>query len=597
MNSKITTQTIQPKNFFGTEKSSLNTFWGELAVRELIRCGIDYFCISPGSRSTALTVAVARNREAKSIICYDERGSAFHALGYARATGKPGAVITSSGTAAANLYPAVMEAYQDNIPLMVLTADRPPELQKTNANQTIDQTKIFGDFLKWHFSFPCPSEVIAPEFILTTMDQAFYQASNGPVHLNFMFREPLEPEESTLDEGYLKNIRNWQSDSKPFTSYKLLKKTCDQETIATVSEIINQTEKGLIAVGKLASEEERGAISKIIDKLNWPVYADITSGLRLGKIGTNIIRHFDQKHQSEWLNENASPRVVLQFGGRITSKRYPEFLDRNRPQHYIMVKNNSERYDPLHAVSMHIESDLCVFCEQLNSELHSKKSTDHALFFSKKKERVQEIIERGVSDFPEVSEAYVARIISKEIREGSSLFLSSSMPIRDMDLYSIEGKENIQVASNRGVSGIDGVMASGSGFAVGNKSQTTLLIGDLAFIHDLSSLSMVSSISSPLVIVVINNQGGGIFHFLPIVKSEDVFEKYFATPHNFSFRGVSETFNIPYYFSDTKESFRIAYQKALNSMGHAVIEVKTDRKENLNLRKKIKTEILEVLEK
>src|SRR5450830_603279 len=176
----------------------LNDLWGRLIIEELVRNGIDYFCISPGSRSTPLTAAAARNKKAKKIICFDERGSAFHALGYAQAKGQPAVVIVTSGTAVANLFPAVVEAHQNNIPMIVLTADRPPELMDVGANQTINQTNIFGIYAKWHFGFPCPDTNISPKMLLTAIDYAVYLSTSspeGPVHINCMFREPLEPDE------------------------------------------------------------------------------------------------------------------------------------------------------------------------------------------------------------------------------------------------------------------------------------------------------------------------------------------------------------------------------------------------------------------
>ena len=173
---------------------NFNELWGKLIIEELIRNGVSYFCISPGSRSTPLVCAAARNKKAQKIICYDERGSAFHALGYAQATNNPAAVIVTSGTAVANLFTAIVEAHQNNIPMIVLTADRPPELHDTGANQTINQVDIFGRFVKWFFGFPCPDQSIHPKMILTAIDYAVYLSTSspeGPVHINCMFREPL----------------------------------------------------------------------------------------------------------------------------------------------------------------------------------------------------------------------------------------------------------------------------------------------------------------------------------------------------------------------------------------------------------------------
>lgn len=580
-----------------TERTNLNNLWGELIVEELLRNGVDYFCIAPGSRSTPLTVAVARNPKARHVICYDERGAAYHAVGYARATQQPAAVITSSGTATANLYPAVVEAALDHLPLILLTADRPPELHQTQANQTIDQLKLFGDYPRWHVSLPTPTEEIRPEAVLTTVDNMVYHSLRnpaGPVHLNCMFREPLEPTAYQPQPTYTHHIEAWQQGSHPFTTYQ--KPLLTSEMVGPMAQLINRAEKGLLAVGKLKSDEERAAVLQLIRTLNWPTYVDVNSGLRLTDVGTHVIRHFDQSVLSPAFLERATPDTVLQVGGRITSKRYPQFLDDVRPSTYIVVKDNPSRYDPLHGVTHHIEADVACFCRQLTPELHPREVDDYSRFFQTKAAQTQQIIERRLTEFADISDAYVARSISRHIPDGSSLFLSNSMPVRDMDLYGVEHRAKVYVATNRGTSGIDGVTATAAGFAVGKQTRCTLLIGDLAFMHDLSSLSFIDSLPVPLVIVIINNQGGGIFHFLPIVKNQDVFETYFATPHPFSFSGVSQTFDLEYHFVDTKAAFDTTYKAALTKNISTIIEVKTNRDDNLALRRAIKFEIVAMLE-
>ena len=579
-------------------KKNLNIFWAELIVEELIRCGVDYFCISLGSRSTPLVVAVARNKKAHSVICYDERGSAFHALGYARATNKPAIVITTSGTAAANLYPAVIEASTDKVPMLLLTADRPAELIDAGANQTIDQEYIFGKFTRWQFSFSCPTEQIPPEAILTTIDQAVYRSSSnnpGPVHINCRYRKPLEPPGAAAKDSYVKNIKNWLSSIKPFTSYEKPIVTADKEVIKSLANVINDTKRAMIVIGQLNSDGERKAVLKLIKKLNLPVYADITSGLRLTECPTHIIRYFDQELLSAEFNEAVKPRLVLHLGGRITSKRVNEFFEQNRPAQYIVVKNSHDRLDPIHAVTGHIEADLGWLCRRLLKELKPKPNV-YSRFFIRKAQQVDKIIAENIDDEKMLSEAFVARQISADIAPRSCLFLSSSMPIRDMDLYGRSGRSAIAVAANRGVSGIDGVISSAAGFAAGKKAATTLVIGDLAFIHDINAMAVVKSLQLPIVIVVINNHGGGIFHFLPISKCEDVFERYFAAGHDFSFGGACETFAIDYCKVADKAGFINAYRRARKKALPAVIEVCTDRKRDFALRRKIKKQILNLLE-
>lgn len=574
----------------------MNTFWAELIIEELVRCGVDYFCISPGSRSTPLVVAAARNDRARTIICYDERGAAFHAVGYARACGKPAAVITTSGTAVANLLPAIVEASNDNLPLIALTADRPPELIATGANQTIDQPGIFGTYTRFDFDFPCPTFEISPQFVLTTVDQALCCASTGPVHINCRYREPLAPQNTTIDPSYTVDIVEWQNSDKPFTSYAVPVISPTEQELELLAETIETTDKGLIIIGKLTSDDQRNACVRLMKKLNWPVYADITSGLRLTHCKTNIIRYFDQELLSEDFNQLTRPSTVLHIGGRVTSKRLPQFLDANRPENYVVIKSDPTRQDNIHAVTSRIYADIALSLDRVCDMIMQTESTDYSSFYDNKAAKTDAIIKDNIDTDESITEPFIARQLTEMIDDDSLLFLSSSMPIRDVDLYGISDRNNIIVGANRGVSGIDGVIASAAGFAAAKKSPTTLLIGDLAFIHDVNSLSLLRRIETPVVIVVINNRGGGIFHFLPIVENTDVFEEFFAAPHDHSFGGVCDTFGIDYYNPTGKTAFIDIYNAAKSNAKSAVIEIATDREMNLTLRRKMKKEILEMLQ-
>ncbi|MDF5732085.1 MAG: 2-succinyl-5-enolpyruvyl-6-hydroxy-3-cyclohexene-1-carboxylic-acid synthase, partial [Rhizonema sp. PD38] len=276
--------------------SNINSLWGSLIVEELIRNGVDYFVISPGSRSTPLTAAVARNSQARKVVCFDERGAAFHAIGYARATRNPVVLISTSGTAAANYYPAVIEAFTDGVPMMVLSGDRPPELRQTGANQTIQQFNLYGHYVKWQFELPCPDEKISPQMVLTTIDQAVYQTRklpSGPVHLNCTFREPLAPTNAYIPEIYLASLTRWQEKQKPYTQYTPSQVLPNEVSINQLAEIISQTKWGVLAVGQLKSHADIQAVSELAKKLQWPVFTDIQSGMRWESSLTNIIHYFD----------------------------------------------------------------------------------------------------------------------------------------------------------------------------------------------------------------------------------------------------------------------------------------------------------------
>ncbi len=579
-------------------RCNLNSFWGRLIVEELIRCGVDYFCISPGSRSTPLVAAVAQNSRAKSIICYDERSSAFHALGYARAAGKPAAVITTSGTAVANLYPAGVEAAVDKVPLLLLTADRPPELIDTGANQAMNQDSLFGRFVRWQFDLPTPAEDVPPQMVLTTIDQAVYRSrynNPGPVHINCRYRQPLEPQDPAVDEGYTADIQHWQGGKVPFTSYTAPCVTPAEDSFESLCAIIDKADRGMIVAGRLDTARQRTAVLKLSGKLNWTVYADVTSGLRFTGAAAHIIRYFDQELLSPGFNEQVAPTTVLHVGGRTTSKRVGLFFDANRPANYIVIKDSPERYDPIHAVTMHVQSDIAAACNKIADTAQQRIADRYAAFFDQRAAEAQQIIAGQIEQDETLSEPFVARHISQAVPPDSGLFLSNSMPIRDVDLYGASAKKNIAVAANRGISGIDGIMSAASGFAVQTASVTTVIIGDMAFIHDLNALSILSRLSVPVIVVVINNRGGGIFHFLPISQHTDIFEEFFVAPHDFSFGGVCQTFGLDYYHCRSKSDFVRSYQTAVDKGVGAVIEVATDREDNLKLRRSMKRKIIDML--
>lgn len=581
------------------DTTNINILWGSLIVEELLRNGVDYFCVSPGSRSTPLTAAVAQNKQANHIICFDERGAAFHALGYARATGKPAALICTSGTAATNYLPAVVEASVEGLPMIILTADRPPELRQTAANQTINQTNLYGNYTRWFMDLPCPDENIAPQMVLTTVGQAVYRSRRqpgGPVHVNCMFREPLAPEPQPVSTAYWQGIADWMDNSGPYTKYSISQMHPDEAAITSLAEMLNKTRRGFLLVGRLNDRTVRDAVAKFAKTINWPVFPDITSGLRLGRSILQVIHYFDQLLLSteEW--HELKPETVLHIGGTLVSKRLLQFLEHNTPENYILVQRNPFRQDPNHQVSRRIEVEIPRFCHAIIPHLKGSGNQAWLEKFKQKSMRVDERIDSFLSTGEEVNEIAVARQVSRMIPENHALYLASSMPVRDMDMYGAANGPAVAVASNRGASGIDGTVASAIGYAVGAKKPLTLLIGDLAMIHDLNSLSQLSAINLPVIIIVLNNHGGAIFSFLPVAEFSEIFEEYFGTPHQFTFRQGAEMFGLNYANPLTIADFMDVYGKALKSGKSTLIEIDTNREENLNLHNRLQSEIRQVLQ-
>lgn len=579
-----------------TEAASLNALWADLIVEELVRTQIDYFCLSPGSRNSPLTVAVALNKSARSVVHYDERGTAFHALGWARAARRPAVLVCTSGTAAADFMPAVIEASMDMVPLIVLTADRPPELRNTGANQTIDQVKLYGGYVRWFCDLPCPDGDIEPEFVLTTVDQAVYRATRppaGPVHINCMFREPLAPIGPKKDfSHYLSGIKRWKENQKRYTEYTNAPGAPDAETVAKAATIVSATDKGIVVVGRLRSSEEQEAVKTVARHLKWPVFPDIASGLRLGVASDNVIAYYDQLLLSNEFVGSCQPLTVVHFGSIPTSKRLQQFLEKSRPSEYIMMAYHPLRHDPGHCVTMRVETDVTEFCRRLLQGVREQKRTPWLEELVIRTRLVEQVFKEMIDSGGTLSEPAVARLISQNIRPDSGLFVANSMPIRDMDMYADPHGPVATVACNRGASGIDGIIASATGFACGLNKPVTLLIGDLAFLHDVNSLALLESLANPLIIVVINNDGGGLFSFLPIVQVKEAFEPFFGAPHGLSFDKAADMFGLDYYCPDSKESFITSYRSAQQKDCSIIIEIKSNRTENYRFHQALQEKII-----
>lgn len=578
----------------------MNRLWADLIVEELVRSGIDFFCVAPGSRSTPLATAIAAHPGARRIVHFDERGTAFAALGYARATGRPAAWVTTSGTAAANGLPAVVEAATDSVPMLLLTADRPPELRQTGANQTIEQTNLFGAYVRWQFDLPAPTEEMPPEALLTTIDQAAYRAvraPQGPVHLNLMFREPLAPvpQEGNF-ETYLSGVQRWLGGREPYTGYASSQPLVDEGEIRRIGDVIRGIERGVVTVGKIDGIAHRGAVLRLAETLGWPILPDIGSHLRLGERDELAVSYYDHVLLSSPFADSHRPEAIVHVGGRLTSKRLLQFVERSSPRVYVSVRSEPSRLDPSHRVTHAIEADPTAFCSRLAHVIgESEQDISWLRSWRTASCTVGEEVEAFLSQDDSLSEPRVARIISRQIPGGHGLCLASSMPIRDMDMYADFRGASVRVAANRGASGIDGTIATSAGFACGLQAPVTLLMGDLAFLHDLNSLSMLKSLGIPVVVVVVNNDGGGIFSFLPIARFDDVFEPYFGTPHGLSFEHAAALFGIRYEHPATASEFCQTYRAACTGREATIIEVTSDRRTNYALHQALQRQTTEAL--
>lgn len=576
------------------DTAKANRLWAALIVEELVRNGVDFFCISPGSRSTPLISAISENPKAKPLVHFDERGTAFAAIGYARATGRPAAWITTSGTAVANGLPAIVEASTDSVPMILLTADRPPELRQTGANQTIIQPNIFGEYTRWSFDMPAPDLSVDPASVLTTIDQAVYRARRapkGPVHLNLMFREPFLPDPEDKGEGVgVPDL--WRERDRPYTDYAASKPALDEDAFDSLWDELREVERGLVVAGRLESRKQGEAVMKLAEALDWPLLPDVSSQIRLGASSDPLVPYFDALLADEEFRESHAPQAVLRFGGRALSKRLEQFLAGARPEHNVVVRENPFRLDPSHQVTRSVEAGIEDFCEVLSKSVERFAPADSSSWRSSwtgASKGLGKRMDQLIGGVEKLSEPLVAWLISRYIPEGQGLVLASSMPVRDVDTFGALDGPSVPVAVNRGASGIDGTVATAAGFARGTGRPVTLLIGDLALLHDLNSLSMLRNL--PVVVVVLNNDGGGIFSFLHVAQHDKFFEPYFGTPHGLGFESAASMFGLEYEQPNTVKDFLESYEKACGRGTPSLIEVFTDRNENVELHRKMLSEV------
>lgn len=542
---------------------SLHALWSSLIIEELVRLGVRDICIAPGSRSTPLTLAAAENSAITTHLHFDERGLGFLALGLAQGSQRPVAVIVTSGSAVANLLPSVVEARQSGIPLWLLTADRPAELIGNGANQAIDQSAIFSSYPVYQQLLPIPSNEIAPAWLLASVDQAAFQQQQtpGPVHLNCAFREPLYPVAGQqLPTHALRGLSRWFNSHEPWTRYTPAQTVClTDPTWQTV-----RHSKGLIVVGRLTRQEDATAILQLAKQTGWPLIADIQSQLRFHP---HAITYADLAlHHPEFRAQLAQAETLLLFGGRLISKRLQQFLTEQEWQYCWQIANSAERLDNGLAVQQRFVAKISHWCQV--HQLDTSRTAWHQLSAWDKK--LTALIEQQLPAWGEIT---LCHQLNAQI--DGQLFIGNSMPIRLLDMLGTAGVQPAHIYTNRGASGIDGLIATAAGIAKADLTQPiTVLLGDTSALFDLNSLSLLRSLNSPFVLIIINNDGGNIFHMLPVPEHNQIREHFYQLPHGLNFQASAEQFQLAYAAPTDVTSFRHAYQQALTQHSATILECK-----------------------
>ena len=625
---------------------NLATLWATLVIEELARNGVTHFVIAPGSRSTPLVTAAARHPHTTLMVHHDERGAGFYCLGYARARGRPAAVIVTSGTAVANLLPAAVEAATDRVPLILLTADRPPEQRDCGANQTVAQPNMFLHFARWSKDMPCPTHEVLASSLLSDVDYAVSMARGvdpGPVHFNFMLRENLAPEGGVVRDAAVPGLSSdwpdaclgdrrfaqWERSLQPYTSFPRLRPSCplSPDLLAAV----HDAQRGLLVLGRLPQRRDRAHVRWLAQELRWPIFADVGSGLRCDPaLAHLLIGPYESLLADPLTSAALDPDVVLQIGAPLVSKRLPKFMVASRAATLIHVIPSPARRDPELSATHHVCSDIPTFVRGLDASLDwqrlrgcgSGTGGAHSGLLPLLKTlatRVeQEIAEElgpdmvapppssssctsppvaALSDARLLNEPMIAHLVARLLPQGHGLFLSNSMPVRDVEVFATASSSPSSssaplacVAMNRGASGIDGILSTAMGYAAGLNQPVTLLVGDMACLHDLNALHALSAPSGtevPLTVVLVNNGGGGIFSFLPIARHADVFSPYFDSPHDLQFGPVTQAFGLPYQLCKSVGEFVTALATAQTGCRPSLIEVVTDRAQNVRIHRQL----------
>lgn len=543
-------------------------------VDQLAYSGVKEVVISPGSRSTPLAMTFAASEEMKHWIHLDERSAAFFALGIAKEKQEPVALVCTSGTAAANYYPAVVEAYQSRVPLIVLTADRPHELREVGAPQAINQIKMYGDYVLWYQDLALP-EANLSMYVRRQAARAVDEARGkrmGPVHLNIPFREPLIPDFSL--EGL------WRDGAVPVPPSVQGDMVIDEGTKAELLEVFKHNKKGIIVVGPQVEEELAHAVTTLAHRLGVPVLADPLSKLRTGSHDKrNVIENYDTILKSQTVREDLRPDYILRFGAMPVSKAYLKWVRELDIAHYIVDTENSYR-EPSGIAANFIWADAIPFCESCIAELEAEGKETDWLSHWKKMNQTAKTLMLAEPD-QSLNEGHAVVHLSEAIPEESALFVGNSMPIRDVDSFFMSTPKQVDIMANRGANGIDGVISTAIGIASTGK-KTTLLLGDVSFFHDLNGLWMAKNKKIPLTIVMINNDGGGIFSYLPQVKHPEHFEELFGTPVDLDFSKALEMYGASHRRVTTWEGYKKALKDCYDEAGLAVIEVITNRTDHVS---------------
>ena len=569
-----------------------NTLWASILAETLHRLGLTVAVICPGSRSTPLAVAFAQLPAVEAIPVLDERSAAFFALGIAKQSKLPVALICTSGTAGANFYPAAIEARESRIPLLILTADRPPELRDCHSGQTVDQVKLYGNYPNWQAELAVPSMDMSMlgylrQTVIYAWERSLYPVP-GLVHLNIPFRDPLAPI-SQPDAQAL----SVQFQPEDFFA-----------GIATPTFLIpdfplpthligewQQCQRAIIIAGTAEPKYPNlycSAIAKLSQTLKWPVLAEGLSPLRnYSQLNPYLISTYDLILRNQKLAQQLAPEIVIQVGDLPTSKELRTKLTATSPRRWV-IDPSHHNLDALHGKTTHLRLSVeqlasalaniipCASASASNVIARAREESPYLQMWREAEAKVRQAVDATMATMNQMFEGKAAWLLSLSLPPGTPIFIANSMPVRDVEFFWTPNTSGIQPFFNRGANGIDGTLSTALGIAHRNQS-SVMLTGDLALLHDTNGFLLRNKFVGHLTIVLINNNGGGIFENLPISKFEPPFEEFFATPQDINFAQMCATYGIEHESLGDWEQLKQRLNP-LPTEGIRVLELRTDRK-------------------
>ena len=571
-----------------------NSLWCSVIVETLARLGLRHAVVSPGSRSTPLTFAFAGHPQIEAIPVLDERSAGFFALGLARQHRRPTALICTSGTAAANFLPAIIEAQESGVPLLVITADRPPELRECASGQTIDQQKLYGGHVNFYHELAVPEAKLellryARQTIVHAFERTLFPFA-GPVHLNAPFRDPLPPVEDGLAEALRPRI-----DPDSFFAHveRLVAEgivgaslLANAEEKSPASRLLHCSRRGLIIAGPAQPADPAAycaAVARLSVALGWPVLAEGLSPLRNhAALNPLLIVNYNAVLRSPALAERLKPAAVLCLGEWPTSKQLRQWLQAGGWDTWL-VADDAKNHDALHGRTRHLRCTV----EALAAVFPSGRAepTAYTRDWLRADQAARQAFALRLSTLDSLFEGKASRLLSQQLPPETPLMIASSMPVRDVEFFWETNNRHGRPYFNRGANGIDGTLSTALGVAHGNRP-AVLLTGDLALLHDTNGFLLRPRLRGSLTVVLINNHGGGIFEMLPVAKFDPPFEEFFATPQEVDFAKLCSAYGAEHVLVRDWFHF-MELISTLPATGLRVLELWTDRKRDAAFRREL----------